>query len=63
MKNTKKNFFIIRYFINDKCIKATFTTKKDANHMMSVGISPTSTSENEAGGITTWFDLDITIRK
>lgn len=63
MKNKTKNFFIVRYFVNNECIKGTKISKKEAINMMNVGIYPTSTAENEAGGYTLWFDLDIAIRK
>jgi len=63
MKNTTKNFFIVRYFINNECIKGTKITKKEALNMMSSGIYPTNTAENNVGGFTIWFDLDISIRK
>jgi hypothetical protein len=63
MKNTIKNFYIVRYFIDNKCVKGTKITKKEALNMMSSGIYPTDTTENNAGGFTLWFDLDISIRK
>ena len=63
MKNQTKNFFIVRYFVNNECIKGTKISKKEAINMMGAGIYPTTTAENEAGGHTLWFDLDIAIRK
>ena len=63
MKNQTKNFFIIRYFVDNKCIKGMKISKKEAINMMNAGIYPTDTAENEAGGHTLWFDLDIAIRK
>jgi len=56
----KKNFNIVRYFIDGKVVKGTFITQRDAKYMMEKGIMPTSAAVNEAGGISKWFDMDIT---
>ncbi len=54
----RKNFYIVRYFSKDEnCLMAKTTTKPSAEYMMAQGIMPTKVAENEAGGITTWFDL------
>ena len=58
-KNKKKNFNIVRYFVNDVCVKGTHITKSDAKFMMMNGIMPSSIAYNGAGGISTWYDLDI----
>ena len=63
MKTKPKNFFIIRYFVNNQWIEGIKISKKEAINMMSSGIYPTHTAENHSGGHTLCFDLDIAIRK
>jgi len=58
----KKNFNIVRYFIDGKVVKGTFITKSDAGYMMEKGIMPSSIAHNGGGGKSIWFDLDITPR-
>jgi len=56
----RKNFYIVRWFDkNDKCVVAKVITKPNAMNMIEQGYNPVDVYENEAGGITTWFDLTI----
>lgn len=55
MKN-KKNFYIIRFYLNGKIHSALSIQKKDR-----VQFYPfmESINDNEVGGTTTWFRIDI----
>lgn len=55
MKN-KKNFYISRFYINDVCVKALSITKKASTNLWDYH---EASKENEAGGITHWFRVNI----
>ena len=55
MKN-KKNFYIVRYYLNDEVQWGTMLTRKQASQYSGY---IEQLSENEAGGLTMWFRIDI----
>ena len=55
MKN-QKNFHIVRFYLNNECYLAMNITKRDAQDFAD---HFEKAHENEAGGITTWFRVDV----
>jgi hypothetical protein len=58
MKN-KNNFYIVRFYFNNECYCAINITKRDAEDFAE---HFEDAHENEAGGITTWFRVDVAKR-
>ena len=52
----KKDFFIVRYFLNDEVEFAHEISRKDIRKF--VGYTE-EMSMNNAGGVTVWFRIDI----
>jgi hypothetical protein len=55
MKN-KKNFYIVRFYLNGKINSALSILRKDA---IQFARFYENSQENEAGGTTYWFRIDI----
>lgn len=55
MKN-KKNFYIVRFYLNGKVYSALSIKKKDAVQFREFF---ENAHENKAGGTTLWFRVDI----
>jgi hypothetical protein len=58
MKN-KKNYYIVRFYLDGKICSALSIMKKDAIQFQEFY---EQAHENEAGGITTWFRVDVSPR-
>lgn len=56
----QKNFFIVRYYVNDVCEFAVEITQKQAPQFRKYW---ENVYENEAGGMTNWFRIDIDSEK
>lgn len=53
---SKKNFYIIRFFLIGKCIKALSIKKKETKDLWPFFKKE---AKNNVGGKTIWFDVDI----
>jgi len=52
----KKNYYIVRFYLNGKIHSALSIMKKDRKQFFPFA---TSVTDNEGGGITMWFDIHI----
>lgn len=55
----KKNFYIVRFYLDGKVYSALSIKKKDAVQFLKFY---EDAHENEAGGTTTWFRVDVSLR-
>jgi hypothetical protein len=55
MKN-QKNFYIVRFYLNNECYLAMNISKSDAQDFAEYF---EDAQENQAGGMNTWFRVDV----
>lgn len=55
MKN-KKNFHIVRHYLNEECVFAVTLTESQA---VQYGQYVENLNRNEAGGITVWYRMEL----
>jgi hypothetical protein len=53
---TKKNFYIVRYYLNDEVQFATSLTRSQSRQYLQY---TENIHHNEAGGLTIWYRMDI----
>jgi hypothetical protein len=53
---SKKNFYMLRFYLNGECFKALSIMKKETTELWQFF---EDMHDNEAGGVTYWFRIDI----